>query len=207
MFKTAKYYNSANEMPIGRYMLATCKDLRYYAKGEELPKRVNPIKLKKAVNEFNKTLIKDSNQHQLIKDINQLSKDEIGLYMHSCLVSVIAYCNELIDTGADSDRIMDMLKPIQSLLIERGLTPDSKRNANRLDKYARNFKIKSQQIKARLKNKDFDKGKIYEYYLRNLTTIERVFGIKIDEKNDSVNKYVLLIDELNKKRNNGNRPK
>lgn len=206
MFKSVDYYNSADEMPIGRYMMATCKDLRYYAKGE-LPKRINKKHLKKAVSELNASIIKNGNQKQVFNDIVQLSKDEANLYLQSSLVSVIAYCNELIAAGADSDEIMKMLKPIQPLLISRGLTPDSKRNANRLEKYARNFKIKSNEIRNKLKNKDVDRSMVYEAYLRNLITIERVYGIKINEQTDSINKYVLLIDELHKQRSNGNRSK
>lgn len=203
MFKKVDYYNSADEMPIGRYMLATCKDIRYYAKGD-LPEKINTKKLKKALQQFNKTLIKDSGQKQILKDIKQLGKDEAGLYMQSALVALIAYCNELNEIGIESDVITDKLKPIQGLLIERGLTPDSKRNANRLEKYARNFRIKSENIQNKLKNDDVNREKVYEYYLRNLVTIERVFGVKIDEHTYTVNKYILLIDELKK---HGNRPK
>lgn len=203
MFKAVHYYNSADDMTIGRYMLATCKDVRYYAKGE-LPKKLNIRKLKKAIQQFNKTLIKDSGQKQILKDIKQLGKDEAGLYMQSALVALIAYCNELNELGVESDVITDKLKPIQGLLIERGLTPDSKRNANRLEKYARNFRIKSENIQNKLKNDDVNREKVYEYYLRNLVTIERVFGVKIDEHTYTVNKYILLIDELKK---HGNRPK
>lgn len=203
MFRKVKYYDSADIMPIGRYMLATCRDLRYFAIGE-LPKKINKRRLKKAVKKLNKSILKDSNTKYKINKLDEIAGDEGKIYVHSCLVAAVAYANSLIDAGADKKMIEEKLKPIQSLLIERGLTADSKRNAARLEKIARNFVIKSNELKNRLKNANIENEKVYENYLRNLFIIERAFGVKIDENKDSINKYVLLIDEIKK---HGNRSK
>lgn len=197
MFKTVKYYESADIMPIGRYMLATCRDLRYFAVGE-LPTRVNSKKLKKAVEKLNKTILKNKETKAVLTDLSKLAQDEGKIYLQGALVSLIEYANRLIAAGIESKVIEEKLKPIQHLLIERGLSPDSKRNAARLEKASRNFVIKSNEIKGRLKNEKADLEKVYESYLRNLVLIYKTFGVKIDEHKDSINKYVLLIDEINK---------
>ena len=195
LFKRTKYYDSADIMPIGRYMLATCKDIRFFAIGNP-PKRINKRRLKKAVEKLNKSILKDSDTSQIIKQIDSIGADEGKIYIHSVLVALIAYSNSLIQAGADEKVIEQKLKPVQHLLIERGLTADSKRNAKRLSKVSRNCQIKSSELKNKLKNKDADKDQVYKNYLQNLITIEKIFGVKIDEKNDSINKYVLLIDQI-----------
>lgn len=197
MFKTVKYYDSADIMPIGRYMLATCRDVRYFAIGD-LPEKVNPRKLKKAIDKLNSTILKNRDAKAVLSDLQKLSIDEGKIYLQSALVALIDYSNELIRVGVDSKEIEKRLKPVQHLLIERGLSPDSKKNASRLEKVTRNFIVKSNDIKNRLKNKDADLNKVYESYLRNLVLIYKTFGVKIDEHKDSINKYVLLIDEINK---------
>lgn len=197
MFSKTKYYDSADIIPIGRYMLATCKDLRYFAIGE-LPKKVHKKRLIKSVNKLNKSILKDSQQTKVLKDIKNLSIDESKIYLHSALVAVVDYANTLLNAGVDQNIILQKLAPIKPLLIERGLSPDSRRNAQRLEKVKRNFLIKSDEIKNRLKNEKIASDDIYKNYLTNLILIEKSFGIKIDEQKDSLNKYVLLIDQIKK---------
>lgn len=203
MFNTTKYYDSADIMPIGRYMMAVCRDIKYFAKSDNI-KRVNKKELSKAIARFNDSLLKNDDQKRLEKDLNSLLKDESKLYMHAALVAVVEYCNFLNQLGADKEVIQEHLKPIRHLLVQRGLTPDSSRNKARLEKVSRNFKIKSEEIKNRLKTSDTDNSKVYEKYLRNLVIIEKTVGVKINDQTDSVNKYIMLIDELNR---HGNRPK
>lgn len=198
MFKQTKYYDSADVMPIGRYMLATCRDIKYFAIGHKLPARINRKKLTAAIERFNTTIIKNSNKRKVLNDIHNLSIDEGKIYLYSALMAVIDYCNELIARGVDKKVIDESIKPIAFLLKQLGLTPDSKNNIKRMNKLTRNFIIKSNEIKEQTKDKDAEKSAVFESYLRNLIIIEKAFNIRIDEQKDSVNKYVLLMDELNK---------
>lgn len=197
MFRGVKYYDSADIMPIGRYMLAICRDIKFFAIGDK-PKNINKRKLTKAIQRFNNSILKNQDQKQVLKEINNLTNDECKIYMQSALVAIIEYCNLLIEVGADKHIIQEHLKPIRHLLVERGLTPDSRRNKQRLEKVSRNFKIKSDEIRQRLRNENIESSQVYEKYLRNLVIIEKTFGVKINEQTDSVNKYVMLIDELNR---------
>lgn len=195
MYSKVKYYDNADIMPIGRYMLATCRDLRYFAVGE-LPSKINKRKLQKAVKKLNSTILKNAEHSKILKEIKSLSIDESKIYLHAALVAVVDYSNTLLNAGVDQNAILKKLTPIQPLLIERGLSPDSLRNAQRLEKVKRNFIIKSDSIKNRLKNENIEADEIYKNYLKNLILIERSFGVKIDEQKDSLNKYVMLIDEI-----------
>lgn len=202
MFNRVQYYESADIMPIGRYMLATCRDMRYFVKGN-IRQRINKKRFKNALKRFNSTIVKNADTKQIHKDLLQLGKDEGNIYLHSALVSVIAYCDALLEAGADEAIILEKLKPIQSLLIERGISPDSLKNKKRLEKISRNFKVKSDNIQKRLKQPENDSNKVYESYLKSLVLIEKHSGIRINEHADSVNKYVLMIDELNRTNGNG----
>lgn len=206
MFKRVQYYDSADIMPIGRYMLATCRDIKYFAIGDPT-QPIQKKRLKTALKRFNGSIIKNGGQKQLQKDIHQLQKDEGNLYLHSALTAVVAYCDALLACGADEQTILEKLKPVQPLLIARGITPDSIKNRARLEKISRNFQIKAADINSRVHTKTGETDKVYEAYLRSLVVIEKYSGIRINEQTDSVNKYVLMIDELNKHqtRSHGNR--